>query len=457
MAKVRIGFSSHFEVENETVGIGTDQALDTLHVTGDIIAHNIDAAGGGGITTVTTYDGFINKETKLTLSSPDINLNFQSHTLSGEIIIDSEVTVSSGTTFTSGPENLTVKDNFTLPGISDDRPTVGTTRFNENLGALEFYTGLEWKAVNSYVDVGRGRGYFAGGRTKIAGLSISVTKSIESVELSSLGKSQDFGLLSNTRRNHGNCSSLTRGLCISGSYNGSPSTDIEYFTLASQGVGVDFGAATQSDQGESALASSTRGVHATGNPSNKKMDYVEIATTGNAVEFGERVISLDEHGAIGSATRGLFCGGGAPSGTAPNATMQLITIASKGDATTFGDLTETKGQLGGGVSNGVRGAVAGGYGSPAQKKRIDYINFASDGNAIHFGDLMIGRGEQAGAASNRTRGLIAGGYGSTYLESIEYIVMSTTGDAQDFGDLTIPRERIGGGQISDSHGGLGGY
>jgi hypothetical protein len=29
MAKVRIGFSTQFEVENETVGIGTDSALDT--------------------------------------------------------------------------------------------------------------------------------------------------------------------------------------------------------------------------------------------------------------------------------------------------------------------------------------------------------------------------------------------------------------------------------------------
>ena len=41
--------------------------------------------------------------------------------------------------------------------------------------------------------------------------------------------------------------------------------------------------------------------------------------------------------------------------SAPNSTIQLITIASKGDATTFGDLTETRGQLGGGVSDGIRG------------------------------------------------------------------------------------------------------
>ena len=188
---------------------------------------------------------------------------------------------------------------------------------------------------------------------------------------------------------------------------------------------------------------------------------MEIATLGNALDFGDRVISLDEHGAVSSPIRGLFCGGGAPSGTAPNSIMQLITIASKGDATDFGDLTETKGQLGGGVSDGVRGAVAGGHGSPKYKKSIDYMTIASEGNAIHFGDLQTARGEQAGAASNKIRGVFAGGTNpstpTTYLTSIESIIIATTGDAIFFGDLSIERERIGGGQISDSHGGLGGY
>ena len=41
--------------------------------------------------------------------------------------------------------------------------------------------------------------------------------------------------------------------------------------------------------------------------------------------------------------------------------------------------------------------------------------------------------------------------------SFGYVTISSTGNAQDFGDLTARTERIGGGQISDSHGGLGGY
>ena len=459
----RAGFGTVFELEDSKVGIGTDAATHTLQALGNIRS---EAATDIGISSLTTYQGFTDKEARFTKGQIDIES--QSGSTSGEIVIDGDVTVSSATTFTSGPQHLTVTDTFTLPsGDTNSRelkPTPGSLRFNQDFATLEFYTGNNWATANTFTEMqnspsNRGRGIFAGGR--IGSPSVDNTSSIESIEISTLGDSKSFGDMTNTRRNHGNCSSSTRGLMIAGSYSGSESNNIEYITIASQGNGIDFGDATETDQGESALASSTRGVHATGNPSNKVMDYVEIATLGNAIDFGDRVISLDEHGAVSSAIRGLFCGGGAPSGSAPNSTIQLITIASKGDATTFGDLTETRGQLGGGVSDGVRGVVAGGHGSPATKKRIDYVTIASDGNATVFGDLITGRAEQAGAASNRVRGVFAGGTNpnatGTYLKTMESIIIATSGNATFFGDLSIPRERIGGGQISDSHGGLGGF
>ena len=151
MAKIRIGFSTHFEIENELAGIGTDNPTNTKQVLGNIQSSDAKVIG---VTTLTTYQGFT--DTKLNLHG---SAGAKQHTTSGEIIIEGEVTVSSGTTFTSGPENLTVTDSFTLPGISDDKPSVGTTRFNEDLGALEFYTGSEWRAVNSRIDMGNmGRG-----------------------------------------------------------------------------------------------------------------------------------------------------------------------------------------------------------------------------------------------------------------------------------------------------------
>ena len=87
------------------------------------------------------------------------------------------------------------------------------------------------------------------------------------------------------------------------------------------------------------------------------------------------------------------------------------------------------------------------------------MTIASTGNAIVFGDLEIGRVEQAGATCNRVRGLFCGGNVSpgTQTNSIEFITIASTGDAQDFGDLTQKRDRVGGGCISDSHGGLGGF
>ena len=506
MAKIRrAGFGTVFQVENETVGIGTTANSNTVQVSGNVKSSNTNVIG---IATLPTYKGFLDKQTRLSDNEVDLDnlvgyvdgqpyygdfhvhnrsdgtvvnmvgsahttlshqviddaANLKVDTLSGDIIIDGEFTVSSGTTYCTSVDQLTTISAFSVPtGITDDRihcHTAGSMRFNEELATLEFYTGNEWKTVNSFKDTGnRGRGIFAGGR--IGSPSVSLTSSIESIQISTLGDSVNFGDMTSTRRNHGNCSSSTRGLMISGSYNGSPSNNMEFITIPSEGNGIDFGDATASDQGESALASSTRGVHATGNPSNKTMDYVEIATLGNALDFGDRVISLDEHGAVSSQTRGLFCGGGAPSGSAPNSTMQSITIASKGDATTFGDLTETRGQLGGGVSDGIRGVLAGGHGSPQTKKRIDYMTIASEGNATNFGDLIVGRAEQAGAASNRVRGVFAGGTNPSvtgiYLKSMEFITITTSGNTTFFGDLSIERERIGGGQISDSHGGLGGF
>jgi hypothetical protein len=71
------------------------------------------------------------------------NLN----SLSGEIVISGEVTVEDDTPLTGGRlDSLTVTGKFDLPhGGSEDReetPEKGSTRFNQDLGQLEFYTGL---------------------------------------------------------------------------------------------------------------------------------------------------------------------------------------------------------------------------------------------------------------------------------------------------------------------------
>ena len=47
-------------------------------------------------------------------------------------------------------------------------------RFNEDLGTLEFYTGDEWRTVNSFKDTGnRGRGLIGGDIIHLRILKIS--------------------------------------------------------------------------------------------------------------------------------------------------------------------------------------------------------------------------------------------------------------------------------------------
>ena len=448
MAKVRIGFSTELNIGSELSGIGTDNPTNTKQVLGNIHATNAKAVG---ITTLTTpFEGFT--DTKLSLQG---SAGAKQHTTSGEIIIEGDVTVSSGTTFTSGPENLTVTDNFTLPGISDDRPSVGTTRFNENLAALEFYTGSEWKAVNSRVDMGSGgRAIWAGGYRSGAS-----TKSIDSIQIPTQGNSVSFGDLSAAGQDAHGLSSSTRGL-FGGKFN---SDAIEYVTMASSGNSIDFGNMATSVNYPGACSSSTRGMWSGGmDPSAiNTIQYVEINTLGNAADFGDLTgTRLPDGGAFSSPTRG-FAGGGHP---ATLASCDMWTIASKGNAIDFGDFKSTTKYFGAGFSNNVRGVVAGGTQAPVNYSEIiQTIIMSSAGNATDFGNMVVG-GQGGGGSATATRGVYARGReypNGSDSPALEYIDMQSGGNAVFFGDLRGSESTNSYsrhvGPCGDSHGGLGGF
>ena len=444
MAKVRIGFSTHFEVENELVGIGTDNPTNTKQVLGNIHATNAKAVG---ITTLTTpFDGFT--DTKLSLQG---SAGAKQHTTSGEIIIEGEITVSSGTTFTSGPENLIVTDSFTLPGISDDKPSVGTTRFNEHLGALEFYTGVEWKAVNSYVDSGnRGRVIFMGGTLDYP--NTTCTDIISYIQLSTLGNAQDFGILTSANDQTSCCSSSIRGFRMGGNR---PETDtIDYVTIASEGDAVDFGNLQSSKMGGGGCSSSTRGFYCGGfdNPADTNIiDYFEMNTLGNSLDFGDLTLARRYGSSFSSPTRGFYTSG-SPGGRG----IDVFTMASKGNATKFGD-TAGRAQQMGGFANTTR-AIYGIEQSRDAGAGLEYITMASEGNAINFGELGRATAAELGNGCNHVRGVLAGGFATpaiTNVNNIEYITIAALGNAQDFGDLTTATSLFKG--CSDSHGGLGGF
>ena len=107
---------------------------------------------------------------------------------------------------------------------------------------------------------------------------------------------------------------------------------------------------------------------------------------------------------------GLFSGGRNSSTNFTNV-IQQRNLASTGNASDFGDLTDGRYGLTA-LGNTTRGIMSGGVnGSYALQNIIEYVTFSSAGNATDFGDLSAVR-QYFASASNHTRGVFGGGEGS---------------------------------------------
>jgi len=166
------------------------------------------------------------------------------------------------------------------------------------------------------------------------------------------------------------------------------------------------------------------------------IDYINIATTGNATDFGDLTEVRDQRNGFSSSTRGIFFGGynNTNGGTDDENTIDYITIATTGNAIDFGD-TVVATYHSAGFANETRGVSGGGYRHAigSTRSEIDYITIATTGNATGFGSLVVARYGGAGSAST-TRGLF--NMGSNYNNNIDYVTIATTGNATDFGDRT---------------------
>tara|TARA_Y100000593_G_C4138394_1_gene250921 strand:- start:49 stop:630 length:582 start_codon:yes stop_codon:yes gene_type:complete len=183
-----------------------------------------------------------------------------------------------------------------------------------------------------------------------------------------------------------------------------------------------------------------------------KIDYIEMASTGvDAADFGDLTEAKDSGGggAWSNGTRGGVIGG-YPDTT----TIEVLTIASKGNATKFGNALG-KGHNVASTSNHVR-AIGGGGNPSGNYNTIQYITMASDGNAAYFGDLSFGRASADGCSSG-TRSVFSGGTQTPVgvLNIMDFVQIASAGNAVDFGDLTYSPKCAAA--LSDSHGGLGGF
>ena len=241
------------------------------------------------------------------------------------------------------------------------------------------------------------RGLFARGAD-----SPSLSNSIEFITISNFGSSSDFGDLTLARNQLGGLSNNTRGIFAGGN----PQTNlIDFVTIASQGTNAqDFGDLLATTQSPSGVASQTRGVFGGGEQTPNyitKIQSLTIATLGNTINFGELLTNRRLLCSCSSATRGLFAGGD----NAPNSSqnvIEFITIATQSNATDFGDMNvRTQGSAA--VTNSIRACFAGGQQeSPSYTLTnfIDFVVIATTGNATDFGDLTQARRGLSGVSGS---------------------------------------------------------
>ena len=460
MVTKRFGYLDDFTLKNTKVGIGTSTANEKLEVLGGSRSQDIAVTG---IATLTSYEGFQNKKTSYV---ENISINSgESGTLSGEVVIGAGLTMSVGTGATTGQgsiKSLKVSNTFTPPiGVTADRPSApkpGALYYNKDFRTIEYWDGSFWRQVNNRTTSGR-QVTFSGHDTAAR------VNRIEFLNGSTGGVAQYFGDQTNAVWQGIACSNETRGLTAGGSTPTHMNT-IEYITIASTGNAIDFGDLTQGSSGGCGSSSSTRGIWRIGGQGGgyvNSIEYVQINTLGNSIDFGDCTkVTSGSGGACQSPTRCLFMGGYTSPSLIEISDIQSIQTASRGNAVTFGHLTNARSHNYAG-SNSVRGICAGGTTydpSNPDVDTIDYVTIASFGNAIDFGSLTSKRGYMAGRGSaTQTRAIIwAGrvapaGFGGGF-NRIESVNFATTGNSFDFGECSL----LGySSSASDSHGGLGGF
>ena len=458
MATFRVGVGS-FNINDGSVGIGTEgSGHGNLKVHGTLKSNSMDVLG---VSTFTRYSGF---------SADDVSVNNRDLTLSGEYSTTGDIVVEDGASLTVGlgstacvgtVECISVKNHFSVPsGDTAQRNETsgyseGTVRYNVDLETMEFFNGNEWRQFRYQVDVqhspsSRGRALFGGGDDDDTG----ILSNISSLQFMSLGNAVLFGDLTQARTNPGGCSSEIRAIFAGGE---TPSTTdrIDYNAIASGGTGADFGNLASNHRYKAGCSSSTRGLFGAGSTpsSSNVIEYVEIMTTGNALDFGDLMSnSMINSGSFASPIRGFFV----DKNLSPAFfEVQVVTIASKGDAISY--LTQglpggdQDGDAGRGCSNSTRGIFVG----AGQTRNIDCIDLVSDGIIYDFGDMTQAK-YGVGCAASPLRGVLYGGWTPSRQNTIEYVTFATMGNAVDFGDATHKIREVAS-NVSDCHGGLGGY
>ena len=179
----------------------------------------------------------------------------------------------------------------------------------------------------------------------------------------------------------------------------------------------------------------------------RDIEYVDITTPGNASDFGDLSIENLYSGSTADGTYSLTYAGWdfsqLPSRGTQLDTIDYVTVATLGNATSFGTAAAAGRNRSAGVSSdGTTGII---FGNDNDKTSIEYITIATTGNGADFGDLTVARTNSASSSDN-TYGLCAGGSDipGNLQSSIDYVTIQTPANATNFGNLTVARANFGG-------------
>ena len=162
------------------------------------------------------------------------------------------------------------------------------------------------------------------------------------------------------------------------------------------------------------------------------LNLITIATTGDATDFGDLSHGGAYRGGLASSTRGIFAN------ASNDNTYDYVTISSQGGANDFGEAPDTA-RNGATFNDSVRGFNAGGA-EPAKTSNIRGMIIASTGSFFDAGDLTQ-VGVYMSGASSLTRGIIFGGaFPANSSKNIDVFTMASGGSAIKFGELITARK-----------------
>lgn len=240
------------------------------------------------------------------------------------------------------------------------------------------------------------------------------------------------------------------GIQFGGDFSGY-SNQIQYKTIQSASDTQDFGnLVVARTHGSGAASNTTRAIMFDGQDDNTDdgesysvtvMDYVTVGSTGNASDFGD--LLLGSNGATGAGGGAMSNGtlafntDGYVSGTSAGSDMSYVTIASTGNSTNAGDMTQSGWSMGS-SSGDSRGLIWHGWSLGfSNLDIIEYQAFHTSNNASDFGDAISSEKLGATVASSARSVHAHGSYGVE--KRIDYVTVASTGDASDFGDTSSDR------------------